>query len=278
MPRRPSQNEPDSRFDRRLSEILVHATEVFCEKGYEGASMRDLSRASGMSLAGLYHYLGSKERLLYLIQKHTFSTIVEELKKKLEGVKDPADRIRIFIQNHLEYFVTNQSGLKVLAHEDEALKNGFNSEISSIKREYYRICLRLMEDLKGERKLNFNSRTAVMSLFGMINWIYTWYNPRQDGTAEDLAQQMSAIILSGVCSAGALARVRRQRAILKPLSSRAVHARSQTLKPLSSRVRDPQSAAITTPRRAKDALKGSRPKARRNRSTLDFQPASAGQA
>jgi len=196
---RPVSLQPDeSRFDRRLSEILFHATGVFCDKGYEGASMRDLSRASGMSLAGLYHYFGSKERLLYLIQKHTFSTILEELKKRLAGVTDPEERIRIFIQNHLEYFVTNQSGLKVLAHEDEALKNGFNSEIAAIKREYYRICLHLMDDLKRERKLDFNSRTAVMSLFGMINWIYTWYNPRQDGTAKALAQQMSTIVLSGV--------------------------------------------------------------------------------
>src|ERR1019366_6289584 len=57
-----------TRFDRRLGEILDHATEVFCVKGYEGSSMRDLSRATGMSLAGLYHYFQSKERLLFLIQ------------------------------------------------------------------------------------------------------------------------------------------------------------------------------------------------------------------
>jgi len=188
----------DSRFHRRLAEILSHATDVFCNKGYEGASMRDLSRASGMSLAGLYHYFGSKERLLYLIQKHTFSTIVEKLKQRLDGVANPAHRIHIFIQNHLEYFVANQSGLKVLAHEDDALKNGFNSELASIKREYYRICRGLMDDLKRERKLDFNSRTAVMSLFGMINWIYTWHNPRVDADAGELARQMTQIFLHGV--------------------------------------------------------------------------------
>ncbi|MGH9491949.1 MAG: TetR family transcriptional regulator, partial [Terriglobales bacterium] len=44
----------DRRFDRRLAEILAHATNVFCEKGYAAASMRDLSRASRTSLAGLY--------------------------------------------------------------------------------------------------------------------------------------------------------------------------------------------------------------------------------
>jgi len=201
----------ESRFDRRLAEILDHATTVFCDKGYEGASMRDLSRASGMSLAGMYHYFGSKERLLYLIQKHTFSTIVDELKKRLEGVADPQARVRIFIQNHLEYFMANQSGLKVLSHEDEALKNGFNSEIAAIKRQYYRICLGLMEDLKRSRRQRFNARTAVMSLFGMVNWIYTWYNPRVDGTAEELAHQMSAIVLSGVCGANARGRANRGR-------------------------------------------------------------------
>src|SRR3954452_2466914 len=83
----------DRPFDRRLSQILAHATDVFYERGYEGASMRDLSRASGMSLAGLYHYCESKEKLLYLIQKHTFSTIVEKLRERLAEADDAEARI-----------------------------------------------------------------------------------------------------------------------------------------------------------------------------------------
>jgi AcrR family transcriptional regulator len=191
-----------TRFDRRLGEILDHATEVFCVKGYEGASMRDLSRATGMSLAGLYYYFESKERLLFLIQKHTFTTILETLKARLADVAEPEERIRIFILNHLQYFVSNQQGLKVLAHEDESLKNGLSSEIAAIKREYYRICLGLMEDLRRVRGLDFNTRTAVMSLFGMINWIYTWYNPRVDGDAKALAEQMGDIVLNGIVRGG----------------------------------------------------------------------------
>jgi TetR/AcrR family transcriptional regulator, cholesterol catabolism regulator len=187
-----------TRFDRRLGEILDHATEVFCVKGYEGASMRDLSRATGMSLAGLYYYFESKERLLFLIQKHTFTTILETLKTRLADAADPEERVRIFILNHLQYFVSNQQGLKVLSHEDESLKNGLSSEIAGIKREYYRICLGLMDELRRVRRLDFNTRTAVMSLFGMINWIYTWYNPRVDGNAEALAEQMGDIVLFGI--------------------------------------------------------------------------------
>jgi TetR/AcrR family transcriptional regulator, cholesterol catabolism regulator len=189
---------PATRFDRRLAEILTHATEVFCKKGYEGASMRDLSRASGMSLAGLYYYFESKERLLFLIQKHTFTTIVGRLKVRLEGVSDPEEQVRIFILNHLEYFLDNQEAMKVLSHEAEALKNGFAAEVATIKREYYRICVGLLDKLKSDRGLQFSTRIAVLSLFGMMNWIYTWHNPRADADAEQLAREMGDIFLRGV--------------------------------------------------------------------------------
>src|SRR5436189_5991752 len=113
---------PLTRFHRRLAKILEHATSIFCEKGYEGASMRDLSRATGMSLAGLYYYFESKEKLLYLIQKHTFTTIIEQLRNRLREEQDSGARVRIFILNHLEYFLANQKAMKVLSHEDDVLK------------------------------------------------------------------------------------------------------------------------------------------------------------
>ena len=192
----------DSRFDRRLSKLLHHAAHIFCEKGYEGASMRDLSRAAGMSLAGLYHYFDSKEDLLYLIQKHTFRTIIERLQERLKESKDAEQRVRVFIENHLEYFLANKEAMKVLTHEDETLKNGRGAEIRTIKREYYKICLGLLEDLRREKGLQFSGRMAVLGLFGMINWIYTWHNPRVDLDAGELAEEMSNLFLRGVLNPG----------------------------------------------------------------------------
>ncbi len=164
--------------------------------------MRDLSRESGMSLAGLYYYFESKERLLFLIQKHTFTTIVQRLKTRLEGVSDPKERIRIFILNHLEYFLANQAAMKVLSHEAEALKNRFASEVAAIKREYYRICVGLLDELKVDRGTQFSTRIAVLSLFGMMNWIYTWHNPRVDADAESIAREMGDVFLRGVMADG----------------------------------------------------------------------------
>jgi AcrR family transcriptional regulator len=192
----------NSRFDRRLAKLLHHAAHIFCEKGYEGASMRDLSRAAGMSLAGLYHYFDSKEDLLYLIQKHTFETIIERLQERLKDTKGAEQRVRIFIENHVEYFLANKEAMKVLTHEDDTLKNGRGAEVRAIKREYYRICLELLEDLRHEKGLQFSGRLAVLGLFGMINWIYTWHNPRVDLNAGELADEMSDLFLRGVLNPG----------------------------------------------------------------------------
>lgn len=204
----PSSSE-DTRFDRRFSEILDYATEVFADKGYEGASMRDLSRLSGMSLAGLYYYFDSKEKLLYLIQKHTFTTIVARLRQRLAENSDPEERIRIFVHNHVDYAVAKQKAMKVLSHEDDVLKDGHGAELASIKREYYKICVELVDDLaraenlgrlgtKAASKGGVSTRAAVMGLFGMMNWLYTWYKPRIDSSAEIIAREISDIFLQGV--------------------------------------------------------------------------------
>jgi AcrR family transcriptional regulator len=164
--------------------------------------MRDIQRATGMSLAGMYHYFASKERLLYLIQKHTFSTILQRLTQRLSRASSAEQGIRIFILNHLEYFLEHQQAMKVLSHEDEALTGAVGEEIREIKRQYYRTCRALMERYQREKGLEFDTRVAVLSLFGMVNWIYTWYNPRQDGSAERLARTMTAIFLHGITEAG----------------------------------------------------------------------------
>jgi len=202
----------DSRFDRRLAEILDCATEIFAEKGYEGASMRDLSRLSGISLAGLYYYFKSKENLLYIIQRHTFTTIIERLRERLAASSDAEERLRIFVHNHVDYALAKAKAMKVLSHEDDVLKNSYGAELAAIKREYYRICVGLVDDFIAAEHLNtvtsqgaghgVSTRTAVMTLFGAMNWLYTWHNPRVDPDAETLAREISDIFLQGVRAAG----------------------------------------------------------------------------
>ncbi len=183
----------------KLGRILRHAAHVFAERGYEGASIRDISKSSGVSLSGLYYYVKSKQELLYLIQIHTFRTIVARLQDSLRGVRDPAERLRIFVRNHLEYFIEHPLEMKVLAHEDDALEGVLRKGVAEIKRKYYGIAVDIFESLRAEHPgCDVSPRVAVLSLFGMMNWIHTWYQPQRDPQAEELSAAMSDMFLHGV--------------------------------------------------------------------------------
>ena len=185
--------------DQKLEMILSQAAHVFARKGFRGASIRDIARLTGVSLAGLYYYFQSKDELLFLIQKHCFELLTTCLEEKLQGVADPVEKVRILIGNHLEYFLSNMREMKVLSHEAESLNGEFLSEIERIKRRYYKICLGVVQELidTGQMK-ELNPRTTVMSMLGMMNWIYNWYDPKRDGRAPDLARQMTEIFLRGI--------------------------------------------------------------------------------
>ncbi|MFQ5777601.1 MAG: TetR family transcriptional regulator [Terriglobia bacterium] len=186
----------------KLDHILVCATRVFYQKGYAGASIRDIARCSRVSLAGIYYYVESKEELLYLIQKQCFATLLARLEAQLDGTRrDPEAKLRLLVRNHLEYFLQNREAMKVLSHESDSLGPPYAAEVAEIKRAYYRVCRGIVEELKRARQLKrLPTRMAVLSLFGMMNWIYTWYNPRLDPNADTLAEQMAGLFLRGVRS------------------------------------------------------------------------------
>ena len=185
--------------EAKLQHILHHSAEIFAQRGFEGASIRGISRATGISLSGLYYYFESKQKLLYLIQRHAFTNILSKLEVRLAATDKPEARLKVFIQNHLEYFLAHPAEMKVLSHEEDALEGTYKKEIASIKRRYYGLARMIFQELAGQTATSgLNPRIAVLSLYGMMNWVYKWHNPRVDPRADELAGNISEIFLRGV--------------------------------------------------------------------------------
>ena len=186
--------------EAKLQHILVHSAQIFADQGFEGASIREISRATGVSLSGLYYYFESKQKLLYLIQLNAFTLIMERAQARLASVREPKMRLRTLVQNHIEYFLSHPNEMKVLSHEEEALEPPYRDEIAALKRRYYTLAREIFEAVTGGVPLvgELSPRVAVLSLFGMMNWIYKWHNPKVDPSAEQLSETMIGIFLHGV--------------------------------------------------------------------------------
>ena len=184
-------------FDRKLARILSSAARVFARDGYGGASIRAVAAESEVSLAGLYHYVKSKEELLYLIQLHTFRALVENCRAAIDGEADPDRRFGVAVRNHLDHFVAHMPELKVCAVELDTLTGDFYDEVAVVRRDYFKVMVRLVGDLRGGDTPEDEARIATLPLFGSLNWPPQWYDPARDPGADTLAAEFSKLFMHG---------------------------------------------------------------------------------
>ena len=193
-----------SRYDQKLEFILRSAARIFAEKSYHSTSMRDISRATNVSLAGLYHYCKSKEELLFLIQDNCFGRVLERLEQRLLEVEDPVVKLGIFIENHLSFFAANMAEMKVLSHEAESLRGELYTHVSTRKDKYTKLARKILGEVRETQgnKPAIDLTVATYALFGMMNWIYNWYDPQGKLKVSELAQNLLQLFLNGFLANG----------------------------------------------------------------------------
>src|SRR6266705_3222623 len=192
-----------SRHDQKLELILRTSARIFAEKSYHSTSMRNIARATGVSLAGLYHYCKSKEELLFLIQDHCFGRVLERLEQCVKGADDPFEKLRLFIDNHLSFFAANMAEMKVLSHEAQSLAGDLHKLVSTKKERYARVARKILREIAEQERTNvgIDLTVATYALFGMMNWIYNWYDPRGKLSVNQLVDNITRLFLVGFLSA-----------------------------------------------------------------------------
>ena len=179
------------RYDERLDHLLARAARVFADKGFHPTTMRDLAAASGMSLAGMYYYVRGKDDLLALIQERCFALVLEGAERAVAEAADPAERLQTFIRHHVTFFAQHMAEMKVLSHEPST-RGGVNA----IKRRYVDLLEAILKEAVPEQPPVDRSAAAYI-LFGMMNWIYNWYDPAGEIDSRRLADLMASIFLGG---------------------------------------------------------------------------------
>ncbi|MCA1594035.1 MAG: TetR/AcrR family transcriptional regulator [Acidobacteria bacterium] len=193
-------SEDFTRYDQKLEFILRTAARIFAEKGYHSTTMRDISRETNGSLSGLYYYCKSKDELLFLIQDNCFGHVLERLQKRLQETTVPVEKLRLVIENHLSFFAANMSEMKVLSHEADSLEGEMHAHVSGKKERYTRLVRRILSEVQqaqsgDAQKLDLT--VATYALFGMMNWIYNWYDPRGKLSVTDLVDNITRLFFSG---------------------------------------------------------------------------------
>jgi TetR/AcrR family transcriptional regulator, cholesterol catabolism regulator len=192
-------------YDERLDRFLSRAAKVFADQGYHSTTMRDLAAATDMSLAGMYYYVRGKEELLHRIQERCFTQVLAGAERALaalggRGDADPGERLQAFIRHHVTFFAAHMAEMKVLSHEANSLTGERQRKVNVIKRRYVDLLEGLLRDAAPDEPAVERSAAAYI-LFGMMNWIYNWYDPAGQIDPDRLAELIARTFIGGFAEA-----------------------------------------------------------------------------
>lgn len=185
------------------------AARLFTEKGFAATPMSEIARAVGITKAGLYHFVRSKDELALNLITWAYDVYDRDVFIPAQGISDPLERLRFIVRGHL-YNVGQHRGasgnpVTMLLDDPAALTPTHRREITKRKNAYYRFLRDTLVSLKLRGELaDVDPTVAAFSLLGMILWLARWH--RADGrlSLDEIVAEMTQIALRGVLRPEAL--------------------------------------------------------------------------
>lgn len=176
------------------------AAKLFNKKGYLETNMDHIAAASKMSKGGVYHYFSSKDEILHFILSNYMDLILNGLESELKMIQGGPPKIQFIISRHIELYTGNINEAKTLLHEAHCLPARYYKTIAEKERKYYQIVAGVLKEFLGSRAEIDRARMTSLTflLFGMCNWIYSWYDPKGSICPQELSEMIWTVFLKGV--------------------------------------------------------------------------------
>jgi len=184
----------------RLRHILERAARVICQQGFEATSMQEIAAACGLTKAGLYHHVKTKEALLLAIMHYGMDLFEELVIDRVSGIPDPLERLRATMARNVE-LVTQDSSKEVtiILHEHQTLTGDAQREINERKKRYVRFLeVALREAIERRLIRPVDPTLAAFSFLGVVLWTYKWYRPGGRLAPGELASGMTDLFFDGL--------------------------------------------------------------------------------
>ncbi|MCW2682041.1 MAG: TetR/AcrR family transcriptional regulator [Frankiales bacterium] len=168
--------KPQERRDRS-ADVLEAAIHVFYSKGYADASMRDVADRVGLLKGSLYHYISSKEELLFTVLSKSHDEAVE-IMDRVEQVDGRADeRLALYLSLMSSWYLANVERVSIYFREGGHLSGARAKAVRVQRKDALAFLCRLLEDAKDEGLVRPDVDTTLASLmiFGQLNSVPDWY-------------------------------------------------------------------------------------------------------
>ncbi len=185
----------------REAALFEAATRLFRERGFHATSMQDLADALGMNRGSLYHYIASKDDLLWAIVSGALERLEAEVRPALTADVPARERIERGIAAHLRYAAADQDELALLQIEIRSLPDDRRHELLARRDEYEALWRAAVADGIGREEFRpVDVRLTTIAILSACNWFVQWYRPDGELSADENAAQIADLYLDGLAA------------------------------------------------------------------------------
>lgn len=197
-----SRKERDKKL--RKADIMLAAERVFALKGYHNASVQDIAKEAEYATGTVYLYFKDKEALYLSLLEEKMRGLLALLKENTSGIADAEDKLKVFIQESLNFFDRNRDFFRIFFSERTRGQIVKDSKLSrsSIMLQHKEFVIGLIKAGQEQRVIrsDFDSKQIadiLASIFMTVifDWLKT--GPKDEKKLKDMTGFILDIFLSG---------------------------------------------------------------------------------
>lgn len=170
--------QPRQRSDNRREMVLDKAAELFCQRGYDATSLRDIAAATGMQPGSMYYHFASKDDILLAVYTEGVGRLLVKVREAvdLHAASDPWDRLEAACCAHLHAMLHGDTYVQVVSYEFPHRRAQSTRDLLVPQRDTYEKIFRdLIADLP--LKPGVDRKYLRLTLLGAMAWTLMWYHP-----------------------------------------------------------------------------------------------------
>jgi AcrR family transcriptional regulator len=183
----------------RKEQIEQTATALFKTRGFSATSMRDLANALGIEAASIYSHIRSKEEILQRVCFRMADEFFGAIDTSDGKDASASQKLKQAISAHVQVLTRNTEASAVFLQEWRHLSEPHHSAFLALRDRYENYFREIIRQgiANGEFQVP-DEKFAVLTILSGLNWIHTWYKPEGKMTPDEIAENLSAMLLNGL--------------------------------------------------------------------------------
>ncbi|TQK63744.1 TetR family transcriptional regulator [Brevibacillus sp. AG162] len=180
--------------------IIETSMRLFEANGYHKVTVDQIVKDSGTSKGGFYHNFKSKDELLYIIHDQFITYVLEKAEEAYEKWDTPTERLQAIVKSFVMMIDLYRSQVTIFYQESLFLAPEYYTDIETKRDRYKKIMFTVISDgiESGEFRPELPVPIVSMAIFGMVNWIYKWYQKSGTYSIEQIADIYADMVLHSV--------------------------------------------------------------------------------